>query len=266
MQNNDLILSYPEFFTSDYRDGTLMLRLSGNFFHNFIRFDNRDFLQSYFETVAEETDIKTVIIHSAFSKSGMDEYLRFFLFECPKRDLGHLGLSNTMDRYELHRFCNIIDQTILNIASLDKIVIHLCSGGVLSLFMNLSMACDYRIIGSDTIFYNIFQEIGMLPKGGGPFFLGRALGQNAAKRLLLLQEQITAEEAITNGIADAVVAPDQLEAAGVAIAKRFERVPQPALIGTKRLVNYPLDDLKDYLGEETRQIIQAAHQENFDDQ
>lgn len=266
MNNPKLILSYPGFMTSNYQEGILWLRLSGNFFHNFNSFDNRDFLQDYFSALAEDQSVKIVIIQSAYTESGMDEYLRFFLFECPERDLGHFGFSSTMSRYDLHRFCNIIDQTILNIVTLNKIVIHVCSGDVISLFMNLSLACDHRIITSDTVFYNIFQDIGMLSKGGGPFFLGRALGQSRAKNLLLLHEHIAAEEALDLGIADEVVTPGELEAAAMAAARRFETLSEATLIGTKRLVNYPVQALKEYLEYETRQIIRIAHRDDFSDQ
>ncbi len=53
-----------------------------------------------------DPDIKSLVIHSSYHESGSDEYMHFFLFECPER---HAGFSNSMSRYELHRFCNIID-------------------------------------------------------------------------------------------------------------------------------------------------------------
>lgn len=99
-----------------------------------------------------------------------------------------------MDRYDLHRFCNIIDQTVLDIVSMNKRVIHICGGDVLSLFMNISLACDYRSITTDTVFHNVFQEIGMLPKGGAPFFPSRTVGPGKARERLLPNPNISAED------------------------------------------------------------------------
>lgn len=48
------------------------------FCHNFQTVDCTDFLNDYFGKLAK--DIKTVVFHSAFSESGNNEYLRFFLF------------------------------------------------------------------------------------------------------------------------------------------------------------------------------------------
>lgn len=87
MKNRNLVVSYPGFFVSEFRDDSLWLKFSGNFFHNIISFDHRDFLHDYFKEISAEPDIKSVVIHSAFHESGSDEYMRFFLMECPERDL-----------------------------------------------------------------------------------------------------------------------------------------------------------------------------------
>jgi enoyl-CoA hydratase/carnithine racemase len=186
--------------------------------------------------------------------------------ECPKMGLGHFGFTNTMDRYELHRFCNIIDQTILDIVNMDALVIHVCSGDVLSVFMNISLACDYRIISSDTVFYNIYQEIGMLPKGGAPFFLSKAIGWSKTKELLLLKSVIDAKEALENKIADLVVPAEKLEISALAVSQRLGMLDKKTLSGTKRLTNYSLDELKSYLKFETEEIIKIGQQDEFADQ
>jgi len=265
MKNSDLIKTYPGFFVSAIHEDTLWLKFSGNFFHNATSFDQRDFLSDYFKRISQARDIKAVVFYSSYNVSGSDEFLHFFLFECPER-LCHSGFSNTMDRYELHRFCNFIDQTILNIVELDKIVIHICRGNVLSLFMNISLACDYRIVAEDTVFYNIFQEIGMLPKGGGPFILSKMLGPAKAKELLLLKNQIAATQALEYGIVDLIVPPENLEETAMKIACDFGNNQDRTLRGVKRLANYSIKDLKEYLNFETEEIIRAGRDSRFDDQ
>jgi 2-(1,2-epoxy-1,2-dihydrophenyl)acetyl-CoA isomerase len=264
MKNSDLIETYPGFFVSELHEDTLRLKFSGNFFHNATSFDQRDFISDYFERISHTREIKTIVLHSAYNESGIDEYLHFFLFECPER-LCHSGFSNTMDRYELHRFCNFIDQTILNIVELDKIVIHICRGNVLSLFMNISLACDFRIAATDTVFYNIFKEIGMLPKGGGPFILSKMLGLAKAKELLLLKNQIAATQALEYGIVDLIVPPENLEETAMKIACDFGNNQDGTLRGVKRLANYSIKDLNEYLKFETEEIIKVGRGDQFDD-
>jgi enoyl-CoA hydratase/carnithine racemase len=266
MPTNDLIVSYPDFFMSEFREDSLWLKFSGNFFHNALSFDRRNFLHDYFERIRSDKTIKTLVIHSAFHESGSDEYMRFFLFECPERNLGHLGFSNTMDRYDLHRFCNIVDQTILDIATMNKMIVHICSGDVLSLFMNISMACDYRIVAADTVFHNVYQEIGMLPKGGAPFFLCKTLGASRAKTLMLLNQLITAREAMDNRIADRVVPLEDLESAAAEVARKFNLLTPQTLQGVKKLTHYAIQELKEYLELETHEIIKIGQREQFSDQ
>jgi len=191
--------------------------------------------------------------------------LKFFLFECPERDLGHFGFSNTMNRYELHRYCNVIDQTILDILAMDKMFIHICTGEVISLFLNIALACDYRIITSDTMFHNVYHEIGMLPKGGAPFILGRTVGPGRAKELLL-QDRITALQALENRIVEDVVVPEDLEDRVQEIICRFNDLPAQSLFGVKRLANFNFDELKTYLEYETEQIWKIGQNKNFFDQ
>lgn len=265
MNNSDLIVSYPGFFVSEFREDALWLKFSGNFFHNTISFDRMDFLHDYFAALAEEYEIKTVVIHSGFSESGSDEYLKFFLFECPERDLGHFGFSNTMNRYELHRYCNVIDQTILDILTMDKMFIHICTGEVLSLFMNIALACDYRIITSDTVFHNVYHEIGMLPKGGAPFILGRTVSPGKAKELLL-QDRISARQALDNHIVEDMVAPDALDTRVLEMIHQYNALPAQTLFGVKRLVNFKFDELKTYLEYETEQILKIGQDKNFSNQ
>lgn len=262
MSKSDFVVSYPEFFVADFRGETLWLRFAGNFFHNFQSFDRTDFLHEYFKELAKEKDIKTVVFHSAFSASGNDEYLHFFLYDCPERELGHFGFSNTMNRYELHRFCNMVDQTVLDILNMNKMFIHICTGDVISLFMNLSLACDYRIISTSTVFHNVYQDIGMLPKGGGPFILSRIIGAFKTKQLLL-QPQITTAEALANGIADVAVPSADLEKHALEVVSAYNDIPEQTLLGMKRLVNFDLQGLKEYLQFETEQIIKIGQKKNF---
>lgn len=266
MKNRNLVVSYPGFFVSEFRDDSLWLKFSGNFFHNIISFDHRDFLHDYFKEISAEPDIKSVVIHSAFHESGSDEYMRFFLMECPERDLGHFGFSGSMDRYDLHRFCNILARTVLDIVNMNKIVIHICGGDVLSLFIGIAMACDFKIVSSDTYFHNVFQEIGMLPNAGAAFFLSRLAGNSKAKELLLMKNKISAFEAFENGIADRIVDPNELEKAAMEISALFNQVPDQTKSGVKKLANYSLSGLKEYLEYETEEIIKLGHRENFRNQ
>lgn len=262
MADLDLIEYYPDFFVSEVHGETLWLKFSGNFFHNVINFDKRDFLSDYFGRIRRSREIKTVIFHTAYSDSGVDEYLRFFLMSSRQSRKAHQ--FSTMDSLELHRFCNTIDRTILDIVELNKFTMHICQGATLNLFLNISLACDYGIIGEKTTFYNTFREIGILPKGGGAFFLTKMLGRWKANELLLLQEHISAEQAGHYGLVNRITTDGMLEKVALEVAGEFNALHPRTLAGVKKLTNYPVEELKQYLAFETAELLKIGVDMQFE--
>ena len=137
---------------------------------------------------------------------------------------------------------------------MNQIVIHTNSGKVLPLFLNASLACDYRIVADNTIFQNPCLEFGLVPKGGGAFFLSRILGVSRAYKIMLAEEDITAHEALKLGLVDEVVSFDELRDAAFRTAEQFTRKPGRSLRCCKRLLNYSLKNLREYLDFETQEL------------
>jgi len=61
--------------------------------------------------------------------------------------------------------CNVYDQLILKIVGFNKPVIYADCDEVIPLFLNMSLACDYRIVATHTIFQKPYFELETLPKG-----------------------------------------------------------------------------------------------------
>lgn len=248
-----LIQHYPDFFISEIRDEILWARLSGNFFHNLISFDKRDFINDYLEEVNSTTQVKTVVFHSNYSESGIDEYVKFFLSNFEKS-----SFVSSLGSIDVNRLSNIINQTLLGILELNKFTIQICQGPILNLFMNLGFTCDYRIITEDTVFHNGYKNIGGLPLAGGSFFLAELVGRRKANELLLLHDTITAQEALTYGIVDKVVASGQLEQAALETAEKIKDIDHRTLRGVKRLTKYSMKELNDYLTLETNELLRVC--------
>ena len=144
---------------------------------------------------------------------------------------------------------------------MDKPVIHADSGNVISVFMNIALACDYRIIGDNTQFENPYLQLGLVPKGGGAFFLAKMLGRGKAFEILTSDHTIGAKEALRLGIVDKVCPEENLYEEALNTAKHFIKQPEGTLWGIKRLLNYDLKDLERYLeyeNETLRLIIKSS--------
>jgi len=161
------------------------------------------------------------------------------------------------DRRSIQRMCNVFDQLILKIVRLNKPVIHADCSEVIALFMNLSLACDFRIVATNTIFMKPYFKLETLPKGGGAFFLYKMLGYSKAKQLLMSENNISAMEAYEMGIVDQVVPYIQLEEEAHKIARDFSKRSLRSLEGIKRLINYTMKDIQDYLEFESFELLKT---------
>jgi enoyl-CoA hydratase/carnithine racemase len=98
-----------------------------------------------------------------------------------------------------------------------------------------------------------------LPKGGGAFFLCKMLGYNRAKQLLMSEKKINALEALDFGIVDRVVPFRRLEETAIQAARDFTRRSLRSLVGVKRLINYNLKDIEDYLEFESYELLKTIN-------
>ena len=209
-------------------------------------------LFDYFERISKSDVIKVVLIIGSPEKSGREEYIRFY------SQLAQSGFPYGV----VERFYNAVSQYILKLVDFNKLVVHADSGKVISLFMNASLACDYRIIGDNTVFQNVYLDLGLVPKGGGSFFLSRMLGFSKTFEILRRKE-IAAEEALRFGIVDKVVPMVALNETALGIAKGFARQPARSLSGIKKLLRSCMKELEDCLECENRLLAQIVKTQDF---
>jgi enoyl-CoA hydratase/carnithine racemase len=84
-------------------------------------------------------------------------------------------------------------------------------------------------------------QFGLIPGGGGTQRLPRLVGIAAAKEMIFLGLDKTAEEALRIGLVNKVVAPDALMPSCVALARELALRPGYALAAAKRAINAGMD-------------------------
>lgn len=147
------------FFTARRDPPLLHVEFRHNLFDHLSNLSNRETIARFTRHVLGQRDIKVILLKSDFKDSGCEAYARFI--DRAKQNENHL---------DMHRLMNITNQMIRRIMALDQLVIHVSHGNVISLFLNISLACDYRIASGDTLFCNPYLDLGVIPLGGGPFF------------------------------------------------------------------------------------------------
>jgi enoyl-CoA hydratase len=88
----------------------------------------------------------------------------------------------------------------------------------------LAMAADMRFAAAGRTFLSQLEtRLGIIPGGGGTQRLARLVGPSRAKELCITGRQVRADEALRLGLADEVVAPEQLHERAFALAAEVAR-------------------------------------------
>ncbi|MGD8523473.1 MAG: enoyl-CoA hydratase/isomerase family protein [Desulfobacterales bacterium] len=235
------------FFSLERRDDIALLKLGKNFLFESMDLSISSRLFDVIDLISENDAIKALAFINCPEKIACEEYI----------DFCRHTIATEFDCRSIQIMCNVFDQLIVKIVGLNKVTVHADCDHIIPLFLNLSLACDYRIVASHTIFQKPYFELGLLPKGGGPFFLCNLLGQRKAREILMSDEDINALEALELGIVDQVVPYHKLEESAIQVAQRLAKLPIQSLVGIKRLINYSMKDLVDYLGFESQELLKT---------
>lgn len=245
MRNEMTTEEQQHFYRVEKLEDLVILRLGKNFLFEAIDLAANKRLLDVFDSISRNNEVKVLVITNCLEKTGSNEYIDF----CQH------AIDTELDCRSIHRMCNFFDQLILKIVGLNKMVVHADCGEIIPLFLNLSLACDYRIITSQTVYQKPYLKIGLLPIGGGTFFLCNMLGYSKARRLLLSDEPLSAQDALKLGIVDQVVPEKKLGETALRIAKHFASIKACSLVGLKRLLCYSMKDLKGYLIFENQELM-----------
>lgn len=104
------------------------------------------------------------------------------------------------------------------VAAIPRFVIASISGYALGGGCELALACDYRIASEKAVFGQPEVLLGIIPGGGGTQRLARLVGPSRATALCITGRQVRADEALRIGLADEVVAAEELDTRVMALA------------------------------------------------
>ena len=109
------------------------------------------------------------------------------------------------------------------VAAIPRATIAAVSGFALGGGCELALACDFRLASTRAKFGQPEILLGIIPGGGGTQRLARLVGPAKAKDLIFSGRQVDATEALTMGLADRVVEPDDLHGEALAWAGELAR-------------------------------------------
>jgi len=233
-----------DFFYAKQVDESVLLTFKKKVLLPFAYLTNKKALFDYLDFVSKDNNIKVVIVTVEPGRSPREEYYEFY----------NLFVQAKIDKGALMRMYRAYDQFIVKIVKSNKFFISVGHGEMISQDFYVDLACDYSIVADNTVIHKPYLKLGLVPKGGGAYFLKRKLGHSRAYEILLSPKDITANEALKLGIVDKVAPNDVLEYTALKTAKQFAQAPATSLSGTKKLLNYSWKDLEEYLKAENFEL------------
>jgi enoyl-CoA hydratase/carnithine racemase len=159
-------------------------------------------LQVILDRVANDASIKALVLTGngpAFCAGGDISAMRQRLGAPP----GQLAGSGWLRQRRLHGMVG-------SLHGLEKPTVAAVNGAAAGLGMDMALCCDFIVASEQAFFTMSYVARGLIPDGGGLYFLPRRVGLPKAKELIFSARRVMADEALRIGLADRVVGADDL--------------------------------------------------------
>lgn len=207
--------------------------------------------------LAADPDAAVVIVTGAgrgFSAGGDIDYIRGFSDDAALR----------------HRTMEEAQALLWSMVRFPLPVIAAVNGPAVGLGMSLALAADIVLVSDRASFTDPHVAVGLVCGDGGAALLPLVAPLLRAKELLFTGERVDPETAVCLGIANRVVAHEQLMAEALSLARRIAAQPRFALRETKRAVQMGVERAITGIVEaaaaaEHESMTTVEHRERIDD-
>ncbi|NLP49968.1 enoyl-CoA hydratase [Bacillus sp. RO1] len=135
---------------------------------------------------------------------------------------------------DFNQVMDTIGSIVTKLYTMPKVTISAIHGAAAGLGLSFALASDFVVAHTSTKLAMNFIKIGLIPDGGGHFFMEKRLGEAKAKQMIWEGRTISAEEAHGLGLVDSL-GGDQMEEE---ISKRVAallQAPLQAMLETKMI-------------------------------
>jgi 2-(1,2-epoxy-1,2-dihydrophenyl)acetyl-CoA isomerase len=162
-----------------------------------------------------------------------------------------------------------LDQYMDEFHGLVKAVVHcqtptvaMMDGAAVGFGADLAFACDLRVASTRAYAQEKFVKIGLMPDGGGTFWLPRLVGTSRAMQMILLAEKVEAADLKALGVVARVVEAEELRSATLEVARVIEAGPPLAHAAIKRALYASWGNVEDALRRERDEQLKLLRSED----
>ena len=128
---------------------------------------------------------------------------------------------------------------------IPKPTIAAVNGAAAGLGCDLALCCDFVVASREATFVMSYVLRGLIPDGGGMYFLPRRVGLARAKQLIFSGRMIGAEEALGIGMIEQIAEPDSVIDDALALADTMTAGSPDALALAKSIMQQSLESSLD---------------------
>ncbi|MED3661070.1 enoyl-CoA hydratase [Ureibacillus terrenus] len=152
---------------------------------------------------------------------------------------------------DFHGIMESISKMVLDFYQLPMITIAQVHGAAAGLGFSLAISCDYVVAEENSKLAMNFIGIGLVPDGGGHFFMKERTGIPKAKQIIWEGKIMNGQEAQQLGLVDIVAKDGEAEHYVEEMVKKLLSSPILAMLETKQLYHSErLNELKKVLSKE----------------
>jgi len=129
--------------------------------------------------------------------------------------------------------------------SFPKLLIAAVNGPAVGVGMTMALACDIRLASERASFSCPFTRVGLTPEFGSSYYLPRLVGYARAVEWILTGRTVKAQEALSTGLINHLVAPEVLLDEALKMAKGIAAMPEEAIDAARGLVRQALNSSLD---------------------
>ncbi len=157
---------------------------------------------------------------------------------CAGQDLPEVVERAKNSSYELADTVRTTYNPIIRaIRKLEKPVVCAVQGTAAGAGANIAFACDIVVAAKSAQFVQAFSKIGLIPDSGGTWFLPRLAGFARTNAMYMLDEKISANQAVELGLIYKAVDDENLENETDSIAQKLASMPTKGFGIYKRAMN-----------------------------
>jgi enoyl-CoA hydratase/carnithine racemase len=211
-------------------DSVAVLTLDRPDVRNAINDDMRGELMAALERVNRDDSVRALVLTGAGKAfcAGGDIRAMQQRMQAPAGDVAYNGWARQQRTHH----------ALTALRDLPKPTIAAVNGASTGLGTDLAMACDFVVASQPhaSFAWNYVLR-GLIPDGGGMYFLPRRVGLAKAKALIFTGRTVRADEAIALGVADRLSTPDALVSDAVAWARELGAGSRTSIALAKGILN-----------------------------